>query len=245
MNAGELELSCLEIGYGEALFDPLNIRCEGGDITAVLGSNGRGKTSLLHTIAGVLEPLAGKITLSGGFGYVPQFFTPHFSYTAFDIVLMGRARHISLFSLPSEKDNEAASLAMRRLDISGLASRPFNTLSGGQRQMVLIARALATQSSLLLLDEPASALDLQNQEIALRLIKELAKNMKMNILFTTHEPTHALLAANKTLLFLPDKKWCFGRTQDILTEDNLSLAYGVKMNLIALKGEVSRKRCLF
>ncbi|MDR1362956.1 MAG: ABC transporter ATP-binding protein [Spirochaetaceae bacterium] len=233
---GALELASLEIGYGEALFEPLCLRCESGEITAVLGSNGRGKTSLLCAIAGVLRPLGGKISFSGGFGYVPQLFTPHFSYTALDIVLMGRARHINLFSLPSESDVEVARQSLRRLGILDLASRSFNTLSGGQRQMILIARALAAQSNLLLLDEPTGALDLQNQGLVLKLLKDLAKSAKMNIVFSTHEPTHALLAADNTLLFLPDKKWLFGKTSAVLTEDNLLRAYGVEIKYARLSG---------
>jgi iron complex transport system ATP-binding protein len=231
-----LELSVLEVGHDAALFEPLNLHCEGGEITAVLGSNGRGKTTLLRSIAGVLRPLGGKISFSGGFGYVPQLFTPGFSYTALDIVLMGRARHINLFSQPSENDVEIARQAMHGLDILDLASRPFNTLSGGQRQMTLIARALAVQSHLLLLDEPTGALDLRNQGAVLKLLKELAKSVKMNIVFSTHEPNHALLVADNTLLFLPDKKWLFGKTSAVLTEDNLSCAYGVKISRAHISG---------
>jgi iron complex transport system ATP-binding protein len=237
-----LELAALEFGYGKPLFMPMDFCCGTGELTAVLGSNGRGKTTLLHTIAGMMPRLSGTVRAPEKTGFVPQHFTSHYAYTVLDIVLMGRVSLIKQFDLPSKKDEANAREALLRLGIADLAGRPYNTLSGGQRQLVLIARALATKSTTLVLDEPTSALDMQNQGAVLKLLKELAKDAAMNILFTTHEPTHALLIADKTLLLMPDMRWLFGETEKILNEENLMSAYGIPIKCVPLSLERATER---
>jgi len=224
-------LKDFEFGHEKALFEPLNFSCEKGEICAILGANGLGKTSLLHSIIGLKPKLKGEILVSEDIGFVPQINFIAFSYSVLDVVLMGRARKISLFKMPSKNDIDLAYSILEELGIEELAQKDYLTLSGGQKQLVLIARALVGSCDVLILDEPSSALDLKNQEKILSLICKLAKTMKKSIIFTTHSPSHALLVANTTLLLFPDKKWLFGKTKDMLSELNLKKAYNLDFKL--------------
>ncbi len=232
MSAVTLSARQLLYGHGEALFAPLDFTCAAGEICAVLGANGRGKTSLLQTLIGTLPALGGTVHCAGGIGFVPQDFASAFAYRVFDIVLMGRAAHVGLLRMPDRRDESIAREALETLNIAPLAHRPFHSLSGGQRQLVLIARALATRGCLLVLDEPTSALDLFNQQAVLQLIRRLAREQGISILFTTHDPSHAALAADNTLLLLPQRQWVFGATGEVLSEQNLQQAYGVTVKQI-------------
>lgn len=230
-----LTLSNLEYGNKKALFAALSLHCQPGEVWAVLGANGRGKSTLLDTITGILPPLAGEITVSGGTGIVPQSFHPAFAWRVKEVVLMGRARHIALFSQPQEEDERQVLNALALLNITPLADTLFSTLSGGQQQLVMIARALVSASQNILLDEPCSALDLGNQQTVLQLISNLAHLQSRTVMFTTHDPTHALQVASHTLLLLPNGQWLAGTTAEIVQEDNLQRAYGVVVRKIQLE----------
>lgn len=226
----------LEYGYqqGQAFFPPLDLCCRAGEITAILGANGRGKTTLLHTLLGQLAPLAGSVQRSGHIGFVPQLFTPPFSYSVLDMVLMGRAARIRLFSLPSAHDMAAARDALALLGIGDLAPCAFSALSGGQRQLVLIARALASECQTLILDEPTAALDVQNQAQVLQLLQHVAHEQGLSVLFTTHDPSHALAIAQQALLLMADRHYLYGSRDAVVTEDNLSRLYGIPMRQISV-----------
>lgn len=229
-----LTLSHLEYGHKKPLFTALSLHCQPGEVWAVLGANGRGKSTLLDTITGVLPALAGEMTVTGGVGIVPQSFRPTFAWRVKEVVLMGRARHIALFAQPQEEDERQVLNALALLNISSLADTLFSTLSGGQQQLVMIARALVSASQNILLDEPCSALDLGNQQTVLQLISNLAHAQSRTVMFTTHDPTHALQVASHTLLLLPDGQWLAGQTDEIVQEDNLQRAYGVVVRKIQL-----------
>ena len=173
---------------------------ERGSTVAILGSNGVGKTSLINVIAGLLRQSEGKVTRDAQVGYVPQLFDVAFDYSVIDIVLMGRARHIGLFGSPRAADYQAAHLSMQRLGIEHLAERSFNTLSGGQRQLAIIAQALTSECDLLILDEPCSALDYRNQATVIAMLDRLRVEHGLTILFTSHSPQHALEIATHVLL---------------------------------------------
>jgi iron complex transport system ATP-binding protein len=226
-----LQLSHLLYGHSRPLFAPLNLQCRSGDIWAVLGANGRGKSTLLDTLTGVLTPIGGGFTCAGGLAIVPQHFRPAFGWQVRDVVLMGRARHVNLFAQPTAED-ERGQKALAQLGIAALADKAFCALSGGQQQLVLIARALVGASQNILLDEPCSALDLANQQLVLQLISDLAHRQKRTVLFTTHDPTHALQVANQTLLLLPDGEWLAGESAAVLTEANLQRAYGLAVRKV-------------
>ncbi|EOB1205185.1 ABC transporter ATP-binding protein [Photobacterium damselae] len=218
----------LQFGPNTPLFSPMSFVCHQGEICAILGSNGRGKTTLLHNLVNIQSALAGDVFVHGGIGFVPQSCAFSFSYRVIDIVLMGLAPKIGLFFQPSEDDEKRAFSALADLAISALANSFFSQLSGGQQQLVLIARALVADCTVIALDEPTSALDLHNQQTVLRLLKTLARRDNKCVIFTTHDPSHALLVADKALLLLPQGKWLFNDCQKILNLPNLQQAYGVK-----------------
>lgn len=229
-----LNLSQLEYGHRSPLFTPLNLRCHPGEVWAILGANGRGKSTLLDTLTGVLPALSGEVTVIGGVGIVPQSFRPAFAWRVKEVVLMGRARHIALFSQPQEEDERQVADALAQLHISEQADTLFSNLSGGQQQLVMIARALVSASQNILLDEPCSALDLGNQQTVLQLISDLAHAQSRTVMFTTHDPTHALQVASHTLLLLPDRQWLAGPTAEVIQEANLERAYGVPVRKLLL-----------
>ncbi|PLP17070.1 ABC transporter ATP-binding protein, partial [Klebsiella pneumoniae] len=213
-----LSLQALRYGHRQPLFAPLTLACRPGEIWAVLGANGRGKSTLLDTLTGVLPPLGGEMQCEGGVALVPQSFRPAFRWRVSDVVLMGRARHVDLFAQPDEEDARRVEQALAQLGIAALAEDDFGALSGGQQQLVLIARALVSASQNILLDEPCSALDLGNQQVVLQLIGDLAHRQARTVLFTTHDPNHALQVASHTLLLLPEGRWLAGETADVLSE---------------------------
>jgi iron complex transport system ATP-binding protein len=218
-------------------FRDLDIGLHAGEITAILGPNGRGKSTLLRVLAGLLKPTSGFVTCNPRTGVVPQEFSGSFPYSVLDVVLMGRARHIALFGTPGAADVAKAMDALEATGMADYAARSIGSLSGGERQLVLIARALAGENDVLLLDEPASALDLKNQDTVLSLLGALADTQKLAIAFTTHQPNHATAVADKVLLMLPDTQTLFGTTADVMTEANLETLYGVPVRAARLRGE--------
>ena len=210
------------------LFQQLNFDLNKGDILAILGQNGCGKSTLLDLLLGIHRPIQGKIEVYQSIGFVPQFFSSPFAYSVLDIVLMGRSIHINTFAKPKPHDYQIAMQALDYLNLTHLANREFALLSGGQRQLILIARAIASECKLILLDEPTSALDLANQNVVLSLLRDLATTRGMTIVFTTHQPNHAVAVANKTLL-MNQQRILFGETTEILNGENLTQLFHLPM----------------
>lgn len=211
------------------LFEDLSFALTPGETLALLGRNGRGKTTLLKCLARLISPTAGAVHCAGVLGYVPQQFATPFAYTVFDVVLMGRARHVGLFSNPTARDRARVHEALELVGIGALAARAVTTLSGGERQLALIARALASDVDLLLLDEPASALDFRNQAIVLSTLRRLAAERGLAILMTTHDPTHALEIADRAIFLYGAGRCEEGPIAAMCTEPKLSALYGIAM----------------
>ncbi|MDF7680812.1 ABC transporter ATP-binding protein [Enterobacteriaceae bacterium ESL0689] len=225
--APSLRVEKLLFGYRQPLFTALSLQCQPGEIWAIIGANGKGKSTLFHTLTGIQPPLGGEFYQQGGIAIVPQTFRPTFDWRVQDVVLMGRARHIGLFAQPDKTDEQHALDALSQLGIAHLAAQRFASLSGGQQQLALIARALVGENQNILLDEPCSALDLANQQVAMQLISDLACCQSRTVLFSTHDPSHALQVASHTLLLLPDGEWLAGHSAQVLSEANLYRAYGL------------------
>lgn len=225
-----MEVSGLGFRYSRVrpwLFRNLGFTLERGEILSILGPNARGKTTLLKCLSGLLTPREGQITTSAAVGYVPQDHgAGGTSYTVAEMVLMGRSRHLRAYQCPRREDHDAADAAMERVGVAGWANRSYAELSGGQRQLVLIARAVASGSELLVLDEPASALDLHNQSRVLGVLAGLAAD-GMGVIMTTHHPDHALHVSRNALLFVGSDDTRWGPTDEMLTSSALSAVYGL------------------
>lgn len=218
----------------EWIFRDHSFRVEAGEIVAILGPNGRGKTTLLKAVTGLLDLEQGEVRVDGEIGYVPQNAQTAFPYSVLDMVVMGRARHVGLFSVPGKRDFEIAHQMISHLGLRPFEDRPFNRLSGGERQLVLIARALASECDALILDEPASALDFRNQDIILRTLRDVAKNQGLTVLLTTHYPQHAIHLADKALLMHSADRYQFGTTDEIMSDANLERLYSMPIRNITV-----------
>lgn len=243
-----LEVDKVSAGYRSAratreVVRDLSFRLDEGEILCMLGANGIGKTTLFKSILGSLPLLAGEIRLNGrslaGFSlreraglaaYVPQSHTPPFPYTVLEVVQMGRAAHLPVLAAPSAKDREISAQALGTLGISDLSGRIYTELSGGERQLVLIARAIAQETPLLLMDEPTSSLDFGNQIRVLREIKRLAAAGKA-ILFTTHSPDHAFLCGGRAAVLKSAGECVTGSCDEILTGELMAEIYGIRANI--------------
>ena len=231
---------------GPQILKDINIEVGPGEILAVLGPNGAGKTTLLRCMMDMLHWQSGRSLLDGEdirsipasklwrrMAYVPQARSAAVSYTAFQTVLLGRSSRIGAFSAPSAEDMKIAESVMERLGISHLADKACYAISGGELQMVLIARAMAAEPEILVLDEPESNLDFKNQLIVLDAMTALAAE-GVACIFNTHYPAHALQRAGKALMLSKDGRSIFGDTTSVVTEENIRRAFGVD----ALIGEV-------
>lgn len=241
----ELRAEALSYGYpGRTIGSDVELGLTAGEVICVLGPNGGGKTTLFRTLLGLLPVQAGHIALGGRplqdwsrrnvarvVGYVPQAHAAHFAFSVREIVLMGRTAHVGAFAAPSQRDRHAADAALATLGIGHLAERVYTEVSGGERQLTLIARALAQEAQLLLLDEPTASLDFGNQLRVLDQLRVLA-DQGIGILFSTHDPDHAFLCAERVLMLREGCILAMGRPEDVITRDNLRRLYGVEVEVV-------------
>lgn len=230
--------------HGKAVISGISLAVESGEVLCLLGANGSGKTTLFKTILGLLRPISGRVCVDGEdiahwprqrlaktLGYVPQAHTPPFAYSVRDVVLMARSVHSGAFASPGKRDIVIADEALDRLSILRLAHQRYTELSGGERQLVLIARALAQQARVLVLDEPTSNLDFGNQMRVLRHVKELAAS-GLGLLMTTHFPDFAFLCASRVALMKQGRILAIDRPENTLTQASLEEAYETPLRIV-------------
>lgn len=232
----------LAIGYGRfEVGRDLSLGLERGEIVMLLGPNGCGKSTLFKTLLGLIPALGGAVTVDGDplaqlarrelarrLAYVPQSLVGFFPFTVADTVLMGRTAHTGPFSAPARHDRAAAERALERLDLLRLAARPFTQLSGGQRQLVLIARALAQETPYIVMDEPTASLDFGNQVRVLEHVRAL-KDGGVGLIVASHDPDQALRLADRVLLMADGRLAAAGPPEEVLTADTLREVYGVEV----------------
>lgn len=241
---------------GAAVFTGITLAVDEGCVYSLLGPNGTGKSTLLKCMAGLIFPSQGCVLLDGRdiagmqpheiarlVGFVPQTQISPFPFLVRDIVLMGRASHLAPFATPSAEDEEIAADALDRVGISHLAGRPCTGISGGEWQLVLIARAIAQRPGILLLDEPTSHLDLGNQVRVLNVIRGLAED-GMTIVVATHFPDHALLTSNRVAILKEQRILAIGHPEEVISEDTMRRAYGTDVHIIHLGDPINRRICV-
>lgn len=223
------------------IIEDASFEIEKGSITALLGPNGSGKSTLMSTMNRLKSARSGKILIEGHeidsmrpkelakkVAFVSQFSENTFNYSVEDAILWGRAPYISY--LPRSRDHEIVEETMNRLEISHLRKKTFNAISGGERQMVLVARAIAQRSPVILMDEPTTYLDVRNQARILNIIKELNKNEKVTFIVTLHDPNHAMFIADNVAM-IKDGRIEMDKAEQMLTEEKLEGLYGVKCGI--------------
>ncbi len=221
-----------------------------GSVTVVLGPNGSGKSTLFKCIVGLWTPSRGEVIAQGRdarrlsfreraklFAVVPQEHEPPFPYRVLDVVLMGRASHVGVFSSPQKKDYDRAQEAVEMLGIGHIREKAYTKISGGERQLVLIARALAQEAPIMVLDEPTSHLDFRNQIQVLVKVRTVARERGKTVLVTLHDPNLASLFSDHVVVVAQGTVMCEGTPRGIITETLIKRVYNVDTKLLSFNGQ--------
>ncbi len=239
-----LEVKDGNFGYShqDIILQNINLSLDEGHILAILGPNGIGKTTLLKCMIGLLSWHSGSTLLYGRdirymkpaeiwrtISYIPQSRGYAFAYTGLEMVLLGRSAHLGMFEQPSTKDIQLAGEMMERVGISHLAEKDCNRMSGGELQMVLIARALINEPKLIILDEPETGLDFHNQILVLNMIERLAHEEGIGAIMNTHYPTNAMSIADEAFMINHKGKFFYGSADEVLTQENISYTFDVQV----------------
>lgn len=228
----------------DPVFRNLSFAVEQGEVCAILGKNGSGKTTLIKCITGIYKPLNGTINIIPPVGYVPQKVNFIFDMTVLDAIVMGRYQYIGAFSVPKKSDYAKARNSAERLGITDLLDKVFSQLSGGQQQMVLIARALAVGSKCIVFDEPCASLDYGNQNHILTIISAL-KETNTTAVFSTHDPNHVIHVAGKVLIMRGFEDYLFGKTEKLITDEILTELYGMQLKKVMVDGRITSVVAMF
>jgi iron complex transport system ATP-binding protein len=233
-----LELEDLGFYYrpGEWVFRGLSASVPSGRVLALLGPNGSGKSTLLRCAAGLAKAQEGQVRRSGPAGFVPQLHRISLTYSAFEMVLMGRTRLTKTYASPGRRDRLAARTALERVGLIHLAGQPFSLLSGGERQLVLIARAVASEGEVLVLDEPVSSLDLRNEKQILSLVGDLAR-AGHTVIMSLHRPDHALQVADQAVVLFGQGETLVGPATVLLSDELLARLYGVHVRTLSFRDD--------
>lgn len=248
-----LEVRDLHGGYHKKeIVHGASFTVERGEFVCIIGANGCGKTTTLKNILGLMKPTAGGVFINGvsthdmeepelaqHFAYIPQAHTPPFPFNVSDVVLMGRTPYVNRLAIVKPEDRAIAWHAMKQMSIEHLADRPYTALSGGQQQLVLIARALTQQPDLLVMDEPTASLDFGNQQLVLSRMKSLSQ-AGMGVVMVTHDPDHALFCADKVVVMQEGKVTRIGTARKVITNEVLREIYGTNVHVLDVEIEPGR-----
>ena len=254
-----LEIDDVCGGYGGGdVVKGVSCRADRGDVLCLVGPNGCGKTTLFRLMLGSIPMTGGRVRIDGQdtksltpkqlanlIAYIPQYHTPIFAYTVLDIVIMGRASHFSSFESPKAIDRESAFAALEKVNAVHLANQKYTALSGGQRQLVLIARAICQSAKVFVMDEPAANLDYANHQLLMDVIAGLAGSGYCVVL-STHSPEHPFAIGTKVLLMKDGRAVGFGPPIETVTPQNLQAVYGIEMDVATVRDRygVERTICL-
>lgn len=243
---------------GKPVLHNLNISLSGGKIVGLLGPNGCGKSTLLKLLLRFIPKMGGEVFCRGHnvdeldrrrlahfFSYIPQSDQAIFPYTALEMVSMARSSYMGAFQSPKKEDVELAYRCLEKLHIAHLADFPYNNMSGGQRQLVLIARALCQNTCILVMDEPTASLDFANQQLINDAIRILSKEGKI-VIVSTHSPAQPFAIGSHVLLMRQGSSLGFGPPEEILNDHSLEEVYGIPMEVLSVRdrNQQERKLCL-
>lgn len=248
-----IEVKDLCFSYGEReVLHGVSFKAEQGEFLSILGPNGVGKSTLFRCVLGLLRDYTGSITVEGRdakslsireaaklVAYIPQSSHPAFNYSVRDIVLMGTTSGLGTFSTPKKEDVRRVEEALEKIGISHLAERCFHRISGGERQLALIARALVQRAPVLMLDEPTASLDFGNQLLVLTQARELARE-GYTVIQTTHNPEQSYMFSDRILALRGGEVLTEGRPRDVLTSDMMRQLYGVEVEVSSLFDDRAR-----
>ncbi len=246
-----LKVDNLKFSYGNhEVLKGISFEAGEGEFVSVLGSNGVGKSTLFKCILNILKPYGGSISIDGKsiadmsiesvakeIAYIPQYHSPIFNYSVFDVVLMGTTAQMRKFSVPKEKQIKIAGEAMEILNISELKDRSYMNISGGERQMALIARAIAQQAKILVMDEPSASLDFGNKIRLMKTIKGLTKE-GYTVIQSTHDPEQAYFYSNKIVAMHDGRVVNYGYPDEVVNSETISLLYGMDIDVINVEWRV-------
>ncbi|MGI6434387.1 MAG: ABC transporter ATP-binding protein [Syntrophomonadaceae bacterium] len=253
----KLSIRSASFSYGEKeVWRDINLDVKKGETICLLGPNGCGKTTLLNCIHGDLALKSGNIHINGrdvrtlsvtevakSMGYVFQEHSAPFPYSSLEVVRMGRAPHLGLFQAPSQQDTEMARSIMEEMGIGHLAAQRYTNISGGERQLVLIARTLCQEPEMILFDEPTSHLDFKNQALVLHTMNKL-NSRGLTIILTSHFPNHAWLLSSRVAMMGHNGFVAVGPVEEVMTEANLSDTYGIRVKVyLGVSGTSSVNFC--
>lgn len=253
-------LSCSELCFSynkKPLLQNISLEFKTGEFVGLIGANGTGKSTLLQLLLGLIKQQSGSVSVNGRdihsqkrrdiarqLAFVPQSIELPYAFNAQELVAMGRNPYLGPFELETEKDQQIIQEAMRKTDIRHLKDRLVNTLSGGEKQRVIIARALAQQAPTILLDEPIASLDICHQIETLQLIRSLTRSGKLAIT-ALHDLNLAARYCDR-LILIGQKQADTGRTivadgspEQVLTDENLANSFSIKADIIKTKNKIS------
>ena len=241
-----VEVDRIRFSYrGNACLEDVSFTVGTGETLCLLGPNGSGKTTLLRCLLALSELESGSVRINGHdahrvsrrvlarqIAYVPQSSAVIFPFTVFDIALMGRTAHLEGLAMPSAKDERYALQALGQLGIEHLKDRPFQQISGGERQLVLIARALCQEAPVVVMDEPTASLDYGNQIRVLKILNELRQS-GYTVIVSAHNPDHAFISATHAAIIQRGRIIAYGEPEGIITSESLSDLYGAPIRVIS------------